>query len=128
MAKILFVDDSRESADALAALLKLLGHETEVAYDGERAVEVAARFAPDISFIDLQMPMMDGYEAAGEFRARLGRDAILIALTAQDWDRARGKAAVAGFDGFLQKPASAEDIVAMVDALPAALRASRPPA
>jgi CheY-like chemotaxis protein len=120
MAKILFVDDSRDNADSLATFFKLLGHETEVAYDGERAVEITSAFAPDIAFIDLQMPMMDGFDTAKEFRSRLGEKAILIALTGQDWDKAKSEAAQAGFDGYLQKPAQASKLAAMVESFSAA--------
>ncbi len=116
MAKILFVDDSRDNADTLATFFKLLGHETAVAYDGDCAVELTSSFAPDIAFIDLQMPMMDGFDTAREFRAQLGEGAILIALTGQDWDKARIEADAAGFDGYIQKPAKASDLVAIVDA------------
>ncbi len=117
MAKILFVDDSRDSADTLQTFFKLLGHETAVAYDGECALETAASFPFDIAFIDLQMPMLDGFDTARAFREKRGDAAILIALTGQDWRERRLEADVAGFDGYLQKPARASDLVAMVDAL-----------
>ncbi|MEP6503836.1 MAG: response regulator [Betaproteobacteria bacterium] len=107
MAKILFVDDSRDSADTLETFFKLLGHETAVAYDGECALETAASFPFDIAFIDLQMPMLDGFDTAKA-----------IALTGQDWSRSRLEADIAGFDGYIQKPARASDLVAIVDALP----------
>ena len=87
MAKILFVDDSRDNADSLATFFKLLGHETEVAYDGDTAVELTSQFAPDIAFIDIQMPMLDGFDTAKEFRSRLGDKPVLIALTGQEWAR-----------------------------------------
>jgi CheY-like chemotaxis protein len=115
MAKILFVDDSRDNADTLATFFKLLGHETEVAYDGECAVEMTSAFAPDIAFIDLQMPMMDGFDTAKEFRSRLGDKAILIALTGQDWDKTSDEATRAGFDGYVQKPAQASQLAKIVD-------------
>ena len=118
MAKILFVDDSRDTADLLATFFKLLGHETAVAYDGDRAVDLSADFAPDIAFIDLRMPMMDGFETAREFRVRRGANTILIALTGQDRESVRIEANLAGFDGFFEKPAKASDLVAIVDALP----------
>jgi DNA-binding response OmpR family regulator len=119
MSKILFVDDSRDSADTLATFFKLLGHDTEVAYDGDRAVEVASAFAPDIAFIDLQMPMLDGFDTAREFRTLLGEDAILIALTGLDWNKSRDEAERSAFDGYLQKPAQASDLAAIVDTLTA---------
>ena len=117
MAKILFVDDSRDNADTLETFFKLLGHETAVAYDGECALETAATFPFDIAFIDLKMPMLDGFDTARAFREKRGSEAILIALTGQDWHERRLEADVAGFDGYLQKPARASDLVAIVDAL-----------
>ncbi|HEY8976204.1 MAG TPA: response regulator [Burkholderiaceae bacterium] len=117
MAKILFVDDSRDSADSLATFFKLLGHETEVAYDGDAAVELSTAFRPDIAFIDLQMPMLDGFDTAREFRSRLGERPVLIALTGQEWERTGDAADRAGFDGYLQKPAQASQLAKLVDNL-----------
>jgi len=117
MANILFVDDSRDSADSLATFFKLLGHHTEVAYDGDSAVELTQQFHPDIAFIDLQMPMLDGFDTAREFRARLGEKPVLIALTGQDWERTGNEADRAGFDGYLQKPAQASALAKLVDSL-----------
>lgn len=119
MARILFVDDSRDSADSLATFFKLLGHETEVAYDGDSAVQLTTRFRPDIAFIDLQMPMLDGFDTAREFRSRLGDKAVLIALTGQEWERTGDAAGRAGFDGYLQKPAQASALAKLVDTLAA---------
>ena len=119
MAKILFVDDSRDNADSLATFFKLLGHETEVAYDGDSAVDLTGRFTPDIAFIDLRMPMLDGFDTAKEFRARLGDKPVLIALTGQEWERTGDEAGRAGFDGFLQKPAQASALAKLVDSLAA---------
>ncbi len=117
MAKILFVDDSRDNADSLATFFKLLGHETEVAYDGDSAVELSSKFTPDIAFIDLQMPMLDGFDTAREFRSRLGEKPVLIALTGQEWARTGDAADRAGFDGYLQKPAQASALAKLVDSL-----------
>jgi CheY-like chemotaxis protein len=117
MAKILFVDDSRDNADSLATFFKLLGHETAVAYDGDSAVELTTQFTPDIAFIDLQMPMLDGFDTAREFRSRLGERTVLIALTGQEWARTGDEAGRAGFDGYLQKPAQASALAKLVDSL-----------
>jgi len=119
VAKILFVDDARDNADSLATFFKLLGHDTEVAYDGDTAVELTSQFAPDIAFIDLQMPMLDGFDTAKEFRSRLGEGAVLIALTGQDWSQTSDAASRAGFDGYLQKPAQASQLAKLVDSLAA---------
>lgn len=117
MAKILFVDDARDNADSLATFFKLLGHETEVAYDGDTAVELASQFTPDIAFIDLQMPMRDGFDTAKEFRSRLGEKPVLIALTGQEWASTGDEADRAGFDGYLQKPAQASALARLVQTL-----------
>jgi DNA-binding response OmpR family regulator len=117
MARILFVDDSRDSADSLATFFKLLGHDTEVAYDGDTAVELTAQFNPDIAFIDLEMPMLDGFDTAREFRARLGERPVLIALTGRPWARTGDDAGRAGFDGYLQKPAQASALARLVETL-----------
>jgi DNA-binding response OmpR family regulator len=117
MAKILFVDDSRDNADSLATFFKLLGHETEVAYDGDTAVDLTSRFTPDIAFIDLQMPMLDGFDTAREFRSRLGEKPVLIALTGREWTKTGDAAGRAGFDGYLQKPAQASALAKLVEAL-----------
>jgi DNA-binding response OmpR family regulator len=117
VAKILFVDDSRDNADSLATFFKLLGHETEVAYDGDTAVDLTSRFTPDIAFIDLQMPMLDGFDTAREFRSRLGEKPVLIALTGREWTKTGDAAGRAGFDGYLQKPAQASALAKLVEAL-----------
>jgi DNA-binding response OmpR family regulator len=117
VAKILFVDDSRDNADSLATFFKVLGHETEVAYDGDTAVDLTSRFTPDIAFIDLQMPMLDGFDTAREFRSRLGEKPVLIALTGREWTKTGDAAGRAGFDGYLQKPAQASALAKLVDAL-----------
>jgi DNA-binding response OmpR family regulator len=117
VAKILFVDDSRDNADSLATFFKVLGHETEVAYDGDTAVDLTSRFTPDIAFIDLQMPMLDGFDTAREFRSRLGEKPVLIALTGREWTKTGDAAGRAGFDGYLQKPAQASALAKLVEAL-----------
>ena len=119
MARILFVDDARDNADLLATFFKLLGHETQVAYDGDSAVELTQAFHPDIAFIDLQMPMLDGFDTAREFRSRLGDKPVLIALTGREWERTGEAADRAGFDGYLQKPAQASALAKLVDHLAA---------
>ena len=62
--RLLVVDDNRDAADSLAVLLRLQGHEVRVAHDGPAALELAASFRPDVAFLDIGMPGMDGYEVA----------------------------------------------------------------
>ena len=104
--KVLVVDDNADAAESLAALLSISGHETRMAHDGPEALQQAERFHPDIVFLDIGMPTLDGHETAKQIRKQpWGRDMVLVALTGwgQHEDRRRSKDA--GFDHHLVKPA-----------------------
>src|SRR5690606_37876258 len=66
--RVLVVDDNADAADLLGELLKVMGHDVAVAYDGAAAVERAAHFAPDWVFLDLGMPELDGFGACARMR------------------------------------------------------------
>jgi signal transduction histidine kinase/ActR/RegA family two-component response regulator len=103
--RLLVVDDNRESANSLALLLKLTGHDARVAYDGHAALELVRTFQPQVVFQDLQMPGMSGFEVARCVREQLAaRDVVLIALTAYGSDEDRRGCLAAGFDHHLVKP------------------------
>jgi two-component system CheB/CheR fusion protein len=103
--RILVVDDNVDAGVVLAMLLEIDGHKVEVVHNGKDAVKKAGSGLPDIVFLDLGMPEMDGIETARHLRALPGGDRIfLVALTGwgQEKDRQRTKAA--GFDSHLVKP------------------------
>ena len=103
MGKVLVVDDWRDGAESLAMLLSLSGYETATAHNGAEAMEVARRFTPNAVILDINMPVMDGYEAARELRhAFPGQHLMLVALTAVQ--RHSDPIAEASFDLYLQKP------------------------
>src|SRR5205823_3547768 len=88
--RVLVVDDNRDSADSLRMLLRHLGHEVRVAYDGEEAVQLAAAFRPLVLLLDIGLPGMNGYEVARHARRQpWGKDVLLIAVTGwgQEEDR-----------------------------------------
>ena len=68
--RVLIVDDNHDSAELLSVLLEREGHETRVAYDGPRALLVAAQFRPNIAFLDIGLPGMDGYELMSALRGQ----------------------------------------------------------
>jgi CheY-like chemotaxis protein len=104
--KILVVDDNRDAAQTMAYLLQAEGHEVKTAYGGEEAVTQAAEFRPDLIFMDLGMPQVDGYEATRRIRALSGdRRPRIIALTGWGQAADRQRASDAGMDGHLVKPA-----------------------
>jgi CheY-like chemotaxis protein len=77
-------------------LLRGVGHDVAVAYDGPQALVEAARFNPDIAILDIGLPVMDGYELARRLIATLGRPPYLIALTGYGQENDRQRARDAG--------------------------------
>jgi PAS domain S-box-containing protein len=113
--RILVVDDSRDSAQSMAAMLQLLGHDVRTAHDGVEAVAAAEAFRPDVILMDIGMPRLNGYDATRRIRAQpWGRDMTVVAVTGwgQAGDRARSR--VAGCDGHLVKPVCLEDLMPFV--------------
>ncbi len=109
--RVLIVDDDRDVADSLVMLFQYLGAEVRSARDGASGVDEALSFQPDIAFIDLRMPGIDGYETARRIRERLAdRAPMLVALTGLGQVQDRQRAEEAGFDLHLTKPASVEDL------------------
>jgi DNA-binding response OmpR family regulator len=99
-------------------LLKLQGHETRTAGDGEEAVQWAMEFTPDVVLLDIGLPKLNGYDACRAIRKhRLGNQPVVIALTGwgQEDDRRRSKEA--GFDSHLVKPVDYQALVAMIESL-----------
>ena len=114
--RILVVDDNRDAADTLSMLLEFLHYEVRTAYDGQQAVAIAAEFHPQLVILDINMPVMDGYEAAKVLRGRpdQGRT-VLIALTAVATPEARDKAMEAGFDIHLRKPVDGSELTGLLE-------------
>ena len=115
MTRILVVDDLKDITETMGLLFETLGHETTVAEDGRQAVDKTRAFEPEIVFMDLDMPVLDGYEAAREIRAAaLARQPFLVALTA--WHGAAVEVATraVGFDFYLRKPADTNALLALV--------------
>jgi signal transduction histidine kinase/ActR/RegA family two-component response regulator len=108
--RVLVVDDHVDSADALASLLTLNGHDVRSAYDGRSALAIAKEFRPDAVFLDIGMPEMDGYQAAGLLRESLGADALIVALTGYAEDADETRAAAARIDRHVLKPLDPRDI------------------
>ncbi len=106
--RILVADDNRDAAESLAIILRLEGHEVELAHDGQSALQSFATLRPDVALLDIGMPKANGYEVARKIRATpAGAGVLLIAITgwAQDTDKAQSRAA--GFDHHLTKPIEA---------------------
>jgi len=105
--RILIIDDSTDSADSMAELLTVLGHQAQAVYTGTRALEALQHFTPDVVLLDLEMPDMSGYEVLPALRqAQPGLR--VFALTGRSAPDDRRRTTEAGFDAHLVKPLTVE--------------------
>ena len=102
--RILVVEDLDDAREALAELLRLYGHEVDVAADGLTALDLAVLHPPQIALLDIGLPGIDGYELARRLRDRLGRTVTLVAMTGYGQADDRRRSREAGFDHHLVKP------------------------
>jgi CheY-like chemotaxis protein len=112
--KVLVADDNRDAADSLVVLLDWLGYEAIACYDGAQAVQLARTLRPDLVILDINMPVMDGYEAAKVLRHTIGDRLLLVAMTAAPGWETRAKAEEVGFDAHFGKPMDGRDIEAVL--------------
>lgn len=109
--RILVVDDHVDGAETLAMLLAYEGHMTQVAHSGPEALSTAALFLPEVVFLDIGLPGMNGFEVAKTLRMdERFRRAILVALTGWGSDSDRRQSKEAGFDFHLTKPVEGAQI------------------
>ena len=105
--RVLVVDDNEDAATTMSLLLELVGHRTGTAYNGQEAVTAAAQVRYDAVLLDLNMPVMDGFEAAralGQIRPA----PKLIACSALDDSASRKRTSALGFCAQLIKPVPLE--------------------
>jgi signal transduction histidine kinase len=114
--RVLVVDDNTDGADLLAMMLELSGHQTRIAYSGLEALETAVDFRPEVIFLDIGLPGLNGYEVARRFRATPALSPmLLVALTGWGSEEDRRRSKEAGFDIHLTKPvepAAIDDVMA----------------
>ncbi len=117
--RVLVVEDNVDAGDSLSMLLRLYGHEVQVARSGPTALEVAAKFRPSLVLLDIGLPGMDGYEVARRMRANPDlAGATLWALsgyTPNEADRLRPQQA--GFAHHLIKPVDVNDLLGLMKTL-----------
>ena len=114
--RVLVADDNRDAAETLGALLRALGNEVSLAYDGVEAVAAARATRPHVILLDIGMPRLDGYAAARELRQDAATRGIrLVALTGWGQEEDRRRAREAGFDAHLVKPAELDALRRVLD-------------
>ena len=108
---VLLADDNVDFSHSFGTMLELLGHRVEVVHDGAAAVAAIVGSRPDIAFVDIGMPSLDGMEAVRRVRGQGNtQDVVLVAVTGRGGAEDRARAAEAGFDRYLVKPFGMEDV------------------
>lgn len=103
--RVLVVEDNVDSAETLAAMLDVMGHEAHVAHDGTEGLEMFSRVKPSVVLLDIGLPGISGFEVAEQLRANRANQSLkIIALTGYGSDSDRQRSKAAGFDDHLVKP------------------------
>jgi CheY-like chemotaxis protein/anti-sigma regulatory factor (Ser/Thr protein kinase) len=115
--RILAVDDNIDVAEGLASVLGMWGHTVRIAHDGAAALEVAGDFAPEVVFVDLGLPRVDGLEVARRLRQTGGREqpAMLVSMSGFGQEQTRRKSGEAGFHHHLVKPVDMDSLRSLLD-------------
>jgi PAS domain S-box-containing protein len=106
--RVVVVDDNLDAAETLAEFLSDDGHDVRLAYDGPSSLEAIRGHKPDVVFLDIGLPRLDGYEVARQLRREHGDRIILVALTGYGQAEDRRRTKEAGFDHHLVKPVQLE--------------------
>jgi signal transduction histidine kinase len=113
--RVLVADDNLDAGESLAMLLRLDGHEVQVASNGPEALALFDRMNPEIAILDIGMPGLTGYEVAQRIRAqKLARPVTLIAVTGWGQEADKARAAESGFDHHFTKPIEPESLSALI--------------
>jgi PAS domain S-box-containing protein len=113
--RVLIADDNCDAAESLAMLIRLDGHEVTVGANGIEALELIDRVKPDVAFLDIGMPGLDGYEVARRIRANPRHAGLVLAAVTgwgQESDKARARAA--GFDLHFTKPIEPDNLIELL--------------
>jgi diguanylate cyclase (GGDEF)-like protein len=116
--RVLVADDNAINQDTVAAMLRSLGCEARIVFDGQAAIEALSRESFDLVLMDCKMPLMDGYEAARRIRLQEGETRTrlpIIALTAHAMEGDQERCRAAGMDDYLTKPLSRRALQAMLE-------------
>jgi two-component system, cell cycle response regulator DivK len=113
--RILVIEDQEDNRRILRDLLSSVGYELIEAENGEDGVAAAAAARPDLILMDIQLPLLDGYEATRRIKAQSALSAIpIIAVTSYALSGDEDKARAAGCEGYVTKPFSPRELLAKI--------------
>jgi two-component system, cell cycle response regulator DivK len=114
--KILVVEDQEDNRRILRDLLTSVGHDMLEVEDGEAAIAAAKQYRPDLILMDIQLPVMDGYEATRRIKADPELRAIpIIVVTSYALSGDEDKARLSGCDAYVAKPYSPRELLAKIN-------------
>jgi two-component system cell cycle response regulator DivK len=114
--RILVVEDQEDNRRILRDLLSSVGHEMMEVEDGESAIAAAREYRPDVILMDIQLPVLDGYEATRRIKADPDLRAIpIIVVTSYALSGDEQKARACGCDAYVAKPYSTRDLLAKIN-------------
>lgn len=115
--RILVSDDDLDVAQSIVILLRDMGHSVQFAINGYAALDVARRFLPEIVFLDIGLPDMDGWLLAAELRRQTGlQDIRIVVVTGRAGEEDRRRSMQAGCEEHLVKPLDLKFVEALVEA------------
>ena len=120
--RVLVVEDNEDAAESFRLLLELNGHVVRVARDGLEGLRAFEEFAPEVAFVDLGLPGIDGFGVAERVRAIAGRRPVLVAISGYGRDEDKQRALQAGFDAHMTKPVDHDRIEAFLREIAASPR------
>jgi len=113
--RVLVVDDNVDTAESLAMLLRLGGHQVDLATDGVNAIQIAMKFQPDVVLLDLGLPRMHGHDVCRQIRERISPlRPLMIAITGHGRQDIEERSYEAGFDAHLLKPVDFEKLEGLI--------------
>ena len=116
MTKLLLVEDNEMNRDMLSRRLKKKGYEVVTAFDGKQGVDMATSEDPELILLDMSLPVMDGWEAAGHLKSNSETQNIpIIALTAHAMAGDKEKALEAGCDDYDTKPIDFKRLLSKIE-------------
>ena len=124
--RVLVVEDNEDAAESFRLLLELHGHVVRVARDGLEGLRAFEEFSPEVAFVDLGLPGIDGFGVAERVRAIAGRRPVLVAISGYGRDEDKRRALDAGFDAHMTKPVDHDRVEAFLREVAASPREGRP--
>jgi CheY-like chemotaxis protein len=122
---VLIVEDDFDNAESWALLLRLWGHQVQIARDGRAALQTAQTALPEVVLLDLALPKMDGYAVAKRLCQALPKKPLFVALSGYCRESDQQRSLAEGFDHFLAKPADPSHVKRLLEAFAAGAAAKQ---